>query len=179
MRKTFLGLLFFTGLAAAQPFGLGLKLGTTLSDATSSLPSLHIANSAHFIVGPYVELRLPFSLAVEADALYERGLYNDVTSDGSTWQFPVVLKYRFLKGPIRPYLEAGPTFSRIADIAEIPELNHRNNFGLAFGGGVELKLLVVRVTPEVRYYVMALHDIQSVTVESNRGLATFTIGVGF
>jgi Outer membrane protein beta-barrel domain len=179
MRKTFLMFLFFTGLAAAQPFGLGLKLGTTLSDAISSLPSLHIANSAHFIVGPYVDVRLPLGLAVEADALYQRGLYNNIVSDGSRWQFPVVLKYRFLKGPIRPYIEGGPTFSRITDIAEIPELNHRNNFGIVVGGGVEVKLLVVRVTPEMRYYVMTLHDIQSVTVESNRGLATFTIGVGF
>jgi hypothetical protein len=182
MKQTFLCLLVFAGAAAAQPFGAGVKLGTTLTDAISSLPSFPIPNSNHFIVGPYVEVRLPFGLSVEADALYMQDLYDSLNSgSGSTWQFPVLLKYKFLKGPIRPYVEGGPAFSHIADIAEIPSLNHRSNFGIVLGGGVEVKLFKLRVSPEVRYNGYALTNFEepSGLFQSNRNLATFTVGVGF
>ncbi|HYK60195.1 MAG TPA: outer membrane beta-barrel protein [Bryobacteraceae bacterium] len=179
MNKLLWPVLLISSVAAAQPFGAGVKLGSTLTDALSSLPSVHIANSAHFIVGPYLELRLPFGFAVEADALYERGLYNAIVSDGSAWQFPVVAKYRFGEHALRPYIEGGPSFSRIADIGELPYLNHRNNFGVVLGAGVELKLLVVRVSPEIRYYVMATQNISSALFESNRNQATFMVGFGF
>jgi len=187
MQKTFLNLFVFSsvvfpGLAAAQPFGAGVKLGTTLSDAISSIPSFPLPTGQHFIVGPYVEVRLPFGLAVEGDALYQHNLYEGVsTGSGSTWQFPILLKYRFLKGPIRPYVEGGPAFSHITDIAEIPSLNHRSNFGIVLGGGIEVKVWKLRVAPEGRYNGFALTNIESPAglFQSNRNLATFTLGVGF
>ncbi|HEY7336045.1 MAG TPA: outer membrane beta-barrel protein [Bryobacteraceae bacterium] len=179
MIRTFCGFLFLSSLAAAQPFGAGLKLGTTLTDTISSLPSIHIVNSNHFIVGPYAEVRLPFGLSVEGDALYEKGLFDNVSDGGSTWLFPIVAKLKFLKGPVRPYIEGGPTFSHIADIAEIPELNHRSNFGIVLGAGVEVKVLVLRISPEVRYYGFALTNIEGLDFHSNRNQATFTLGVGF
>ncbi|HLH43668.1 MAG TPA: outer membrane beta-barrel protein [Bryobacteraceae bacterium] len=178
MNKLLWPVLFLSSAACAQPFGAGVKLGSTLTDALSSLPSVSIANSAHFIVGPYLELRLPLGFAVEADALYERGLYNAVVTDGSTWQFPVVAKYKFGEHILRPYIEGGPSFSRIADIAELPFLNHRNNFGVALGAGIEMKVLFVRVSPEIRYYFMAAQNLSSALFESNRNQATFTIGFG-
>jgi hypothetical protein len=174
-------LLLFSGLAAAQPFGAGLKVGTTLTDAINSIPSFSVPNDRHFIAGPYVEVRLPFHLAVEADALYESSLFSSVLSGGSTWQFPVLAKYRLLGGPIRPYIEGGPSFSRITDIAEIPALNHRSNYGIVLGAGIELKLLFLRVAPEVRYNGWALKNIESPTgqFESNRNQALFLVGIGF
>src|SRR5215469_9960339 len=181
---TFLFIIVFSSLISAQPIGAGVKLGTTLSDAISSLPSFPIQNSNHLIVGPYVEVRLPFRLAVEADALYEHGLYENVTNgtgSGSTWQFPVLLKYRFLGGPIRPYVEGGPVFSHISDIGEIPSLNHQSNFGVSLGGGIELKLFKLRVSPEVRYNGFALTNIQnpSSLFHSNKNMAIFLLGIGF
>ena len=182
MKQTFYAFIVFAGLAAAQPFGAGVKLGTTLTDALFSLPSFPLPNGAHFIVGPYVEVRLPLHLAVEDDALYEHGLYEGVSAgSGSTWQFPILLKYRFLGGPIRPYVEGGPTFSHISDIAEIPSLNHRSNFGITLGGGVEVKDFKLRVAPEVRYNGFTLTNIENPAglFHSNKSLATFTLGIGF
>jgi hypothetical protein len=182
MKKTFLSIIVFSCIVTAQPFGAGIKLGTTLSDAISAAPSFPIQNSNHFIVGPYVELRLPLGLSVEGDALYLHGLYEDVSSaSGSTWQFPILLKFKFLGGPVRPYVEGGPQFSHISDIAEIPELNHHSNFGIVLGGGIEVKVFKLRVSPEVRYNGFALTNIESPTglFHSNKNLATFTLGVGF
>jgi hypothetical protein len=182
MKKTFLTIIVFSGFAAGQPFGAGIKLGTTLTDAISSLPSFPIPNSAHFIVGPYVEVRLPLGLAVEGDALYQQGLYDNLNSgSGSTWQFPILLKYKFLKGPIRPYVEGGPAFSHITDISEIPSLNHTTNFGVVLGGGVEVKVFKLRISPEVRYNGYAWTNIENPAglFRSNRNLATFMVGFGF
>jgi hypothetical protein len=182
MNKTFLTLLVFSAAASAQPFGAGVKLGTTLTDALSSaragftLPSDH-----HFLAGPYVEVRLPLGFSVEADALYESSIFSSVYNGGSTWQFPVLAKYKLLKGPIRPYVEGGPSFSRITDLAEIPALNHRSNFGIVLGAGLEIKLLVLRISPEIRYNGWTLQNIQDPAgfFHSNRNQAMFQVGFGF
>ena len=181
MRYTLWTVLLFSGMAAAQPFGAGLKVGTTLTDAVHAIGTNSIPSTQHLIAGPYLEVRLPFSLAVEGDALYELGLFSDAVSGGSTWQFPILLKYRMLKGPLRPYIEGGPSFSRITDIAEIPSLIHRSNYGGVIGVGVELKLLVLRVSPEIRYNMWALRNLRSPLgiFESNHNIATFTVGIGF
>lgn len=181
MRKLFWILLSFPIAAAAQPFGAGVKVGTTLTDALSSIPSLSLRNDRHIVAGPYVEVRLPFHLAVEVDALYESTLFSSVTTGGATWQFPVLAKYRLLNGPIRPFVEGGPSFSRIADIKEIPELNHRSNYGIVLGAGLELKLLVLRISPEVRYNGWAFRNIESPAglFQSNKNQAMFLVSIGF
>ncbi|HEX5430928.1 MAG TPA: outer membrane beta-barrel protein [Bryobacteraceae bacterium] len=187
MKKSLWSLLiFFTAAAStaiAQPIGVGVKLGTTVTDVISAPSVSSYVNTQHFLVGPYVELRLPFNLAVEADALYLHDLYGGIVagSSGSTWQFPVLAKYRFLSGPLRPYIEGGPSFSHITDIAEIPELNHRSNFGIVVGAGLELKILVLRIAPEIRYTGWTRRDFVSSTglFQSNRNQATFEVGIGF
>jgi Outer membrane protein beta-barrel domain len=181
MTKTFWTLLVLCSAASAQPVGAGLKLGTTLTDALSVAPGFHLANDHHLIVGPYLEVRLPWGFSVEADVLYQTALLNGVYSGGATWQFPVMAKYKFLKGPVRPYVEGGPSFSHIADLAEIPALNHRSNYGITLGAGIEVKVLVLRLAPEVRYNGWTLKNIQDPLgqFESNRNQAMFLIGIGF
>ena len=93
MKSTFLTFLVFSAGAWAQPFGVGLKLGTTLTDALSSARGLTLPSDQHLIAGPYFEVRLPLGLAVEADALYESGIFSALSNGASTWQFPVVAKY--------------------------------------------------------------------------------------
>ena len=177
--KTFLLLPVFAAIVSAQPFGAGLKLGTTLTDAVSfKLPG---GSNHNFVVGPYVELKLPAGFALEAEALYESGLFSSVATGGSTWQFPVMAKYKFGNGLVRPYAEGGIAFSHITDLANIPELNHRSNFGIVLGGGLEIHALFLRITPEVRYNGWALQNIQSPLglFQSNRNQAAFLVGFGF
>jgi Outer membrane protein beta-barrel domain len=179
--RTFL-LLFVSAslVAVAQPVGAGLKLGTTLTDALSYAsgqnPSGH-----NFVVGPYVEVRLPAGFAIEGDALYQSGLFSSVATGGASWQFPIVAKKRLLSGLVRPYLEGGVAFSHITDLKNIPELNHSSNFGIVLGAGLELKVLALRVAPEVRYTGYFLRSIQSPTglFESNKNQAVFLVGIGF
>jgi hypothetical protein len=186
MQKTFwvLFVLALGGLclpAAAQPFGAGLVIGSTLTNAVSSAQSGTVPNSAVFIVGPYVEVRLPLGFAIEGDALYYPGLFPDAAGGGSLWQFPILAKLRFLKGPIRPYIEGGPSYSHLTDVKTLPDLLHSSDFGITLGAGVELKLLALRIAPEIRYNGFLFTNLQSPSglFQSNRNQAVFLVGIGF
>jgi hypothetical protein len=181
MKTLFWTLLLFPTLAAAQPFGAGVKLGSTLNNAITATSTLSIPDDHHFIVGPYVEVRLPFGFSAELDALHASSLYSSVLNGGSTWQFPLLAKYKLLKGPVKPFIEGGVSFSHITDLKNIPDLNHTGNFGVVLGGGVEVKLLAPRISAEIRYNGWALKNIQSPTglFESNQNQVSFLLGLGF
>ncbi len=181
MQKLFWTLFLFPTLAAAQPFGVGLKLGSTLNNAITAASTLSVPDDHHFVVGPYVEVRLPLHLAVEFDALHESSLYSSVLNGGSTWQFPLLAKYKLLSGPVKPYVEGGIAFSHITDLQNIPELNHSSNFGVVLGAGIEVKVLAPRFSAEIRYNGWALKNIQSPSglFESNGNQATLLVGIGF
>lgn len=140
---------------AQLPFGLGLKGGVGLTDAyqDNTLASVRTYSDAKdYIIGPFAELRLPFGFGVEADALFRPLSFATQTSTGtsstrfSTWEFPILAKYRF-KAPIaRPYIDAGPAFRTTTE-----DTQYLSNHGIAVGGGIDIKLLFLHLSPEIRY----------------------------
>src|ERR1700681_1150633 len=99
---------FLTGVAAAQPFGAGLKFGVPLNDAftvKSPNPFDYIADTHRYVIGPFVEVRLPGGFAVELDALYRSFDFSSVQHSVSVgvWEFPLLAKYKFFKGPVKPF----------------------------------------------------------------------------
>src|ERR1019366_10238092 len=99
--KTFLCSLVFIAVVQAQTFSAGLKAGAPFTDAihagsVATFATISIDNH-HYVIGPYVELRLPFKFSLEVDALYRSygfqlapgGRSNSVGS----WEFPVLAKY--------------------------------------------------------------------------------------
>jgi opacity protein-like surface antigen len=179
----------FLGAAAAQPVIGGLKIGAPLTDAFSVVNSASpfsflTANANGYTLGPFVEVRLPFQFSVEADALY-RG-YNFTVASASTqasthassWDFPIVAKYHFFKGPVKPYVEGGLDFSHLSDVTQVLAPNHNSNFGIVLGAGVQLNLLVLRISPEIRYTGDALKNFTGV-LDSNRNQVAFLVGIGF
>jgi len=62
-------------------------------------------------------------------------------------EFPILLKAHFLHTPIvKPYVEAGPIFRYVAS-----KVQYLSNSGFALGAGVDVKVLLVRIAPELRY----------------------------
>jgi len=182
--QTFFCSLVLGSLVRAQPVVAGLKIGVPFTDAfqNQALPTVATltASSNAYTLGPYVEVRLPLHLALEADALY-RGLhFNNIVSSASTavWDFPVVAKYKLFKGPVKPYIEGGLDFSHLSDVKNFVVANHTSNFGVVLGAGIEIHALVMRISPEVRYTGDALKNFDSV-INSNRNQLTFLIGIGF
>lgn len=89
----------------------------------------------------------------------ERARVND-------WQIPFLGKWEPGIGPIRPFIDAGVTYRHISgeSLAEYfsgfgtsnsqsgpAAANNSNTTGVTIGGGIAIKLLVLRLSPEIRY----------------------------
>src|SRR6185312_1275465 len=130
-----LTLLVFTAVltAAAQPVSVGIKGGVPITDAFDTArgnQAAYATNTHRYLVGPTVQLNLPFRFSIEVDALYRRlGYeYNQFAGPGSptstrtvanSWEFPVLGKYAIWGGPARPFIEAGANFRHITGVNQI------------------------------------------------------------
>jgi len=168
------GFILFTAVSFSQPFGFGIKAGVPLTDfldAASNQQFSFNTTTNRYVIGPMAELRLPFGLGVEVNALYRHYGYagantvNTATSVGA-WEFPLVGKYRFKGSLIHPYLEAGVAWDKLSGLTQTVsstvaslagttsnplELQHNVTTGFVFGGGLEVKLLMLRIAPGIRF----------------------------
>ena len=196
---TFLGLsLFFSSSAfALGPFSIGVKGGVSLTDAFSDQTGTSFgatqrtySDARDYIVGPMVELRLPFGLGVEADGLYRPLSFATQLSNGAgtgssseriaSWEFPILAKYRFGFPLVHPYVEAGPSFRTVG-----------GNFGSSLsdkgftgGAGIEVNALLLRVAPEFRYTHWGNDSAPNPNagggvIPSNRNQVEFLVGLSF
>jgi len=177
------------GQESSSPIGFGVKGGVPLNDAfvvRQENPVDYVADTHRYTFGPYVEVRLPAGFGLELDALYQTYEYRQVVpaptidQNSHAWEFPLVLKKRFLPGPVKPYLEAGAAFSHLS-VGDVRELNDRNTWGLVLGGGVDLKVGPIHFTPEVRYtrWTSREFDSPGTLLQSNLNVASVMLGIGF
>lgn len=199
MIRTFLLVFVSVMTVAAQPVGVGIKVGVPLTEAYDTVSETTrgvVSKTRNFIVGPQFELRLPAGFAIELDALYTRTKFTprgaanivaDFTSD--SWEFPLLLKYKFASGVLRPFVDAGASFRRLSGLGGISDFitGNRNNvddssIGFVIGGGLEVKALFIRVTPEIRFTRWGANSFASGIAglpETNRNQGQFLVGVSF
>jgi hypothetical protein len=115
------------------------------------------------------------------------------TLDSSNWEFPILLKKKFGSGAARPFVGAGAAFRRLGDIRRVGrfivgddddpiEEADRNGTGFVIGGGLELRLLFLRLTPELRFVRWGTSNLRqgvSNVLDLNRNQAQVLIGVSF
>jgi opacity protein-like surface antigen len=158
----------------SQPFGYGIKAGVPLTDfldATSNQKFSFSTTTNRYVIGPMAELRLPFGLGLEVNALYRHYSYAGVTTVNSAtsvgaWEFPVTAKYRFKGSLVHPYFEVGVAWDKLSGLTQDissavgnlsgstsnpPELQRDVTHGYVFGGGLEMKILLLRIAPQIRY----------------------------
>jgi hypothetical protein len=184
----FLLLVSSTSIMAQSPFGFGLKAGVPLNDALSVTPNSvvdYVENTHRYIIGPFVEFRLPAGFGIEIDALYRSYDFRETlpaapTVSAGDWEFPVLAKKSLLHGPIQPYIEGGVALSHLS-VKNVVELNHTNNSGIVLGAGVSLHVGPVRIAPEIRYDGWVFHNFDSPFggLNSNRNQAAVLVGVSF
>ena len=178
MRTAFLRGLLFSFLISPLTFGgqifsVGIKAGVPFTDALSN------SSSKNYIVGPMVELHLPLGLAVEADGLYRplnfaEGSFNE---NYSSWEFPILAKYRFAIPLVKPYFEAGPSFRTVGGSL----VNGPSSAGFTAGAGVELRLARFRIGPEIRYTHWGADGSNAALAgfSSNQNQGEFLVGFSF
>jgi hypothetical protein len=210
----FLSALLTAGTAYSQPFSFGLKGGMPLTDFVDVVRAQNISASTttnRYIVGPTAELRLPFGLGVEVDALYRHFSYNSssvistiatnlthIDTTSGSWEFPILAKYRFKGKIIHPYVSAGVAWDTLSGLTQTvtsvinnvtktsstsnpAELANTTTRGFVLGGGVEVKALVIRIAPEIRYTRWGARRFidPAGLVNSNQNQAEFLVGITF
>lgn len=179
-RSVFTACLFAGALSAETGISIGVKGGVPLTDAFAdrtynfvfaTVPSPFgpprslsqttrvFSGSRSFVLGPTLELQLPFGLAVEADALYRPINFSFQSTTfllpltestpvlparADRWEFPLLVKYRLPVPLVKPYIEAGPTFR-----TSLPQ--NISTKGISAGVGFEAQVGPFRIAPEVRY----------------------------
>ena len=201
MKPLFLFLLAAVS-AFAQPFSFGLKAGVPLTDLMSTVQSPNFgfnSTTNRYLLGPEVELRLPFGLGVEFDALYRHYNFQQTgsvatNSNTGAWEFPLLAKYRFPSLLVHPFVDGGLSWDRLQGLTQTlssafpnpfgpgsPELLHNTVQGYVFGAGLDVHLLVIHVSPEIRYTRWgSSHFVDPLNlVTGNRNQAEVFLGVTF
>ncbi len=171
-----LALLCFGIPALSQSFTIGAQGGLRL---TGDVPAYFTSNSKRYLVGPMIEVGLPFHFAFEVDALYSRlgntfyypGVANesDVRTIINSWEFPLLVKYRLPVSCVSPFLSAGvaPRYAAgsihtihygyyPSDVTFSSTDWHAHDRALVFSAGAEIQRGHVRITPEIRYLKWAV-----------------------
>lgn len=89
------------------------------------------------------------------------------SSTGQSWEFPILGQVRFGRGPLQPYIETGISFNRLSNLFDVtcalmsfrcprtqsyaPRGTSESRAGFVVGGGAELKLRFVRLSPGIRF----------------------------
>jgi Outer membrane protein beta-barrel domain len=199
LKNTTATLFIFATASFAQilgPVSVGVKAGIPVTDAFSNTAigpnqSLY-SNSQNYILGPSVELRLPYRLSVEFDALYRPLTFGTSTAtivNGSpvlstssttlsTWEFPLLVKYHFAaEHRVKPYVDLGPSFR-----AGAQQLSYLSNSGVTTGLGADLKVPFVRLSPEFRYTHWSgdgAHNATAAPLGSRLDQVEFLFGISF
>lgn len=189
MTKPALIILATVATLPAQRLSYGVKLGSTIEDASAADP-LAITSHSRWTGGPFIELHGPRRLSLEFSALSRTSSESQIrpTRLGDalnpylfayvdkvrTWDFPLLLKYRFSGGRVRPYVGVGGAWSHrrsefLASVsclgpqgscrpAEVPSdlkggvlKSTLTRFGPAASAGLDLPTRYVTISPEVRW----------------------------
>ena len=117
---------------------------------------------------------------------------------GSAWEFPLLGKYRFPGKLVRPFVDAGVTWDTLSGLTQTvrntvatvtnttttsapAELNNSTTTGFVIGAGVEVKALLIRLSPELRYtHWGSAHFTDPLgVITSKQNQAEFLVGITF
>jgi len=139
-------------------FGVGVKGGVPITDIFKTTGIItgptSLTRSNDYLVGPVVELRVPFGFALELDGIYRNAEYNltapnvSARLNASAWELPYLAKFRFPIPLLKPFVSAGGAYRTFTDLPANITPAH-NAFVLA--GGLELRIRRVRLSGEMRW----------------------------
>ena len=184
-----LGAGFLAAPAAAQFVSIGVKGGIPLTDAldtplqAAAAALQYIENTHRLVLGASVELHLGQQFGIELDVLHKSFDYRLSTANAGQspgqWEFPITGKFRILPGAVQPFVEGGISFSRLTSVEDLIALKNRSSKGLVLGGGVELHLGPLKISPEIRYNNWIDKNFDIAALQSKQNEMTFLVGLTF
>jgi hypothetical protein len=161
--------------AAAQAIDVGARIGVPFNDLVDAGGSLKGA-SQNWTGGPTLEINLPAGFGIEFDILYRKiGYSGTAESNASAWTFPLLAKYKFGRGAVRPFVDAGFAARKLTDLKNLDA----SGKGFVMGAGVRLDLKIVRLSPEIRWTRWGEDRYNLSTLASHRNEASILVGVTF
>ena len=182
--------------SSAQTVSFGLVAGGYDNQDFDSLfepgpldfpPTVVQPDSGGYIVGPSLEIHWSQRISLRVEALNKPLHYQDAAAFNQdnvpigfapntvvTWQFPVLVKYKFPLGRLSPFLEGGPSF-RLAGNLNRSDPSH---VGVSAGVGVEAQWRRLRIAPRVRYTRWA-EDALDLVARTRPGQLEFLAGFSY
>ena len=118
-----------------------------------------------------------------------------IDTTAGSWEFPILAKYRFKGKIVHPFVDAGVAWDKLSGLTQTvtrtvgsitgststsnpAELNQSTTIGYVMGGGVDVKVLVIHITPEVRLTRWGAKHFLDPTglVNSKQNQAEFLVG---
>jgi len=196
-------------ICCGQSLSIGVKGGFR---ATDDIADAATSESKRYIVSPMAELGLPFGLGVEFDALYSRQGYRSSFGNfagsifsrerGNSWEFPILVKYKLPVPIARPFVEVGyaprlingsiesngVTVNLLTGAQTFQRSRMNTNWdssqGIVAGGGIQLGLGRLRLSPEVRYThwnnaAIHVYYTSGVAFQSTQDQVDLLVGIGW
>jgi outer membrane receptor protein involved in Fe transport len=150
-----------------QTISIGVIGGARVTDDLTGAGATSV--SKRYVVGPAVDIGLPLGFGVELDALYRREGFQSSFSNvfgsafseerANSWEFPILLKYRLPVPVVKLFAEVGyaprvingSISSQNFLVGSTMSEHWPDSQGLVIGGGVQLALGRLRLSPGVRY----------------------------
>lgn len=170
-------------MAKADAIGVGVRGGFPFGDAFQSLRTgnLTLEGKNRFVVGPTLELRLPMGLGLSFDILYRGYRFPSAVSgqeSGSTtgrqWEFPLMVRYRFPMVMVQPFIAGGPVWQKLSGLNSTA-----NATGVAFGTGLDIKIPLLHLTPEIRWTHRLSDPVLNSILKANSNQFDLMLGVTF
>ena len=115
------------------------------------------------------------------------------------FEFPLLLKYRFGGKFIRPYIAGGVAWDTLQGLRQDvrtsilnatgstntstttpPQLRNKTSRGFVSGAGLDIKILLIHIKPEIRYTRWgAEHFFDSSLLHTNKNQGEFILGIQF
>lgn len=196
---------FGAGLKVGVPLTDFLNAAESGNTSYSSVPNRYIVGVEGELRLPFglgIELDVLYRhLNYSSTTTIAASLANPVTTASTTsndWEFPLVAKYKFKSHIVRPYVEAGVAWDTLQGLTQSvkstvagvvgtsgstsnpSELANSTTRGFVLGGGVDIKALLIHITPEIRYTRWGAKQFFAPgLLSSNQNQAEFLVGITF
>jgi hypothetical protein len=193
--------------AMGQPVSVGVRGGIHLVDwfkGVKGVPNVEVTDaSSKGAVGPFVSVKLPARLALQAEGLRRSygftrgasgvGVFRSYQESGTAWDIPVLLMWRpdYEENGWQPYLGTGPGMRRVTanyvDITRRPQnpsapeahtqgSRNTTQAGVMVSAGMERRLGWIVLSTELRYGYWVAPKLLG-DVVSNRNQVSVLVGI--